>query len=138
MEELLSDYEETPLPGTLFRSFVGSTLLSFGSAAIVQPFEVGKTLLQVQWVPRSPADAEVLSEPDTDDLQTEGDDLSDDNEAEDYFTDLNARPAAPTVDASSRRTHSRDSSGYLMRRSIFDENTKVGPSFSHFMQPEQH
>lgn len=132
MEELLSDSEETPLPGPLFfRGVLGSTLLGFGTAALVQPFEVGKTLLQVQWVPKSAADAEVLSdEPDTefeggDHLTEEDDDDEENDEPEDYFTDLNARPAAPKLGSPRKRTHARDASGYLMRRSVFDENTKV-------------
>jgi len=38
--------------GTLIKSLVTSSLLSFTGVALVQPFEVGKTLLQVQWVPK--------------------------------------------------------------------------------------
>lgn len=36
----------------MLRAFVTSSLLSFTSTALVMPFEVGKTLAQVQWVPR--------------------------------------------------------------------------------------
>jgi len=38
--------------GTLIKSLVTTSLLSFTGVALVQPFEVGKTLLQVQWVPK--------------------------------------------------------------------------------------
>lgn len=134
MEELLSDYdEEAPLPGTLLRSFMGSTLLGFSSAALVQPFEVGKTLLQVQWIPKSLADAEVLSEPDLDqDDLPAPEDFSDEDQTEDYFTDLNARQplsaSRTNIPSSTRITHTRDVSGYLTRRSVFDQDSKVHPA----------
>lgn len=38
--------------GLMLKAFVTSSLLSFTSTALVMPFEVGKTLSQVQWVPR--------------------------------------------------------------------------------------
>lgn len=41
-----------PNAGSMLRAFVTSSLLSFTGVAMVQPFEVGKTLAQVQWVPR--------------------------------------------------------------------------------------
>lgn len=43
---------DAPTAGTMLRAFVTSSLLSFTSTALVMPFEVGKTLAQVQWVPR--------------------------------------------------------------------------------------
>lgn len=36
----------------MLRAFVTSSLLSFTGTALVMPFEVGKTLAQVQWVPK--------------------------------------------------------------------------------------
>lgn len=36
----------------LFKAFVASAVLEYTSSAIVMPWEVGRTLLQVQWVPR--------------------------------------------------------------------------------------
>lgn len=36
----------------LFRSLVASALLQYSSTAIAMPLEVGKLLLQIQWVPR--------------------------------------------------------------------------------------
>jgi fusion and transport protein UGO1 len=36
----------------LFRSVVASVVLGYTSTAIAMPWEVGKMLLQVQWVPR--------------------------------------------------------------------------------------
>ena len=43
---------EAPTAGTMLKAFVTSSLLTFTSTALVMPFEVGKTLAQVQWVPR--------------------------------------------------------------------------------------
>jgi len=43
---------EAPTGGLMLKAFVTSSLLSFTSTALVMPFEVGKTLAQVQWVPR--------------------------------------------------------------------------------------
>jgi fusion and transport protein UGO1 len=52
---------------------VFSALAQFSSTAIAMPFEVGKTLLQVQWVPRDasasavdPGDGTELDEDDAD------------------------------------------------------------------------
>lgn len=36
----------------LFKAFVASAVLQYTSTALAMPWEVGKTLLQVQWVPR--------------------------------------------------------------------------------------
>lgn len=38
------------------RSFVASSFQGFLSTALIMPFEVGKTLAQVQWVPRDGID----------------------------------------------------------------------------------
>lgn len=44
----------------LFKAFVASAVLQYTSTAIVMPWEVGKLLLQVQWVPRDAGDPEPL------------------------------------------------------------------------------
>ncbi len=41
---------------TLAKELLAAALLQYATSAIAQPWEVGKTLLQVQWVPRDPAD----------------------------------------------------------------------------------
>ena len=54
-ESLSSPYGDlgaAPTAGTLLRAFATSSVLSWTSTALVMPFEVGKTLAQVQWVPR--------------------------------------------------------------------------------------
>lgn len=57
-ESTLADFQDVDVPtaGTMLRAFVTSSLLSFTSTALVMPFEVGKTLAQVQWVPRDGLD----------------------------------------------------------------------------------
>jgi fusion and transport protein UGO1 len=45
----------------LVRAVLASALMQYTTTAMIMPFEVGKTLLQVQWVPR---DAEDLPEAD--------------------------------------------------------------------------
>lgn len=58
-----SSYDDpyTPTAGTMLRAFVTSSLLSFTSTALVMPFEVGKTLAQVQWVPKEGLDLVVYA-----------------------------------------------------------------------------
>lgn len=46
----------------LFRSLVASAVLQYASTAIAMPWEVGKLLLQVQWVPRDAGDPEPTTE----------------------------------------------------------------------------
>ena len=41
---------------SLAKELLAAAPLQYATAALVQPWEVGKTLLQVQWVPRDPSD----------------------------------------------------------------------------------
>lgn len=50
------DAPPAPEPSALLRAYLNSGLFSFTSTALVMPFEVGKTLLQVQWVPKEDVD----------------------------------------------------------------------------------
>lgn len=45
----------------LLKAFAASAVLQYTSTAIVMPWEVGKLLLQVQWVPRDAGDPEPLN-----------------------------------------------------------------------------
>ena len=45
----------------LFKAVVASAILQYTSTAIVMPWEVGKMLLQVQWVPRDAGEPEPLN-----------------------------------------------------------------------------
>jgi fusion and transport protein UGO1 len=44
----------------LFKAVVASAILQYTSTAVVMPWEVGKMLLQVQWVPRDAGEPEPL------------------------------------------------------------------------------
>ncbi|KAH9487066.1 Mitochondrial fusion and transport protein ugo1 [Psilocybe cubensis] len=103
----------------LFKAFLASAVLQYTSTAIVMPWEVGKLLLQVQWVPRDAGDPEPIplemGEDDNDDA------LSDDStENDSYFADPHAapsnRPPAPRARV--------DEQGYVIRRSVLEEGTR--------------
>ncbi|KAG2023598.1 hypothetical protein CC2G_001232 [Coprinopsis cinerea AmutBmut pab1-1] len=100
----------------VFKALVASAVLQYTSTAIVMPWEVGKLLLQVQWVPRDagePAPGEPeLGEEDVDDALS---DSSNDNDS--YFADPNAPP-------SNRPLHRTDEQGYVIRRSVLEEGTR--------------
>lgn len=56
VDELLDlDSGEPASVEGLVKGFLSTSLLGFASTAIVQPFEVGKVLLQVQWIPKEAA-----------------------------------------------------------------------------------
>ncbi|KAL0950756.1 hypothetical protein HGRIS_007524 [Hohenbuehelia grisea] len=102
--------------GLLLRSIVASALLQYSSSAIAMPWEVGKLLLQVQWVPRDAG--EVLPELELK-PEVEEDALSDDDaNADSYFAD-------PST-ASARHPPVRpvDDQGYPIRRSILEEEAR--------------
>lgn len=48
--------------GQLFKTFVASAVLQYTSSALVNPWEVGKLLLQVQWVPRDAGEPQAEEE----------------------------------------------------------------------------
>lgn len=162
-----------------------SAAFQYTSTCLAMPFEVGKLLLQIQWVPRdevwmafgemeredemvrldrvsgrrphndgtgSPSAAHPIgrnewnegdeSDDEEEDLAAggetewnqqagsrdfggEGDELSDEEDAEAYFRDLSNRPGRPTnLNERSRRRKPTDSSGYVMRRSIHEDITR--------------
>lgn len=45
-------------PAQLFKAIVASAVLQYTSTALVNPWEVGRLLLQVQWVPRDAGEPE--------------------------------------------------------------------------------
>ncbi|KAG6817625.1 hypothetical protein H0H87_006253 [Tephrocybe sp. NHM501043] len=95
----------------LLKALVASAVLQYSSTAIAMPWEVGKLLLQVQWVPRDAGEPE---EPET--LDDNDDTLSDSSNDDSYFTDPQATPhTAP------RPT---DEQGYVIRRSVLEEGTR--------------
>ncbi|KAF8971459.1 mitochondrial carrier domain-containing protein [Flammula alnicola] len=103
----------------LFKAFVASAVLQYTSTAIVMPWEVGKLLLQVQWVPRDAGEVDVLEEIGEDDNE---DALSDDSTGDDsYFADPHAAPTTSRPPAPRART---DDQGYVIRRSVLEEGTR--------------
>ncbi|OAX39411.1 mitochondrial carrier [Rhizopogon vinicolor AM-OR11-026] len=99
----------------LLRSLVASALLQYTSTALVMPLEVGKLLLQIQWIPKdAPAPSAQVDEEDN-----EEEVLSDStNEDESYFADPAAshskHPAPKPV----------DDQGYIVRTSILEDGTR--------------
>ncbi|KAF4572608.1 hypothetical protein EYR36_007116 [Pleurotus pulmonarius] len=98
----------------VFRSLVASALLQYASSAMAMPWEVGKMLLQVQWVPRNVDEPEEEVEQVAEDDDNFSDSSHDD---EAYFAD----PSNP-----SRRVPPRpaDEQGYIIRHSILEEGTR--------------
>ncbi|EFP84089.2 uncharacterized protein PGTG_10467 [Puccinia graminis f. sp. tritici CRL 75-36-700-3] len=75
----------------IFRGYLSAGMLAFTSAAMVMPFEVGKTLLQVQWIPLSDSDhpPHVPDQEDYLDEAEEEEEEEDDEESLDaYFTQV--------------------------------------------------
>ncbi|KAG0146047.1 hypothetical protein CROQUDRAFT_723063 [Cronartium quercuum f. sp. fusiforme G11] len=104
----------TDLPN-LLRSYFNAGLMGFTSTAMVMPFEVGKTLMQVQWIPKDDEleDSLTLSDPDQlDDLLEDSTQAMDEDEGEDkYFTDNHVGPRV-SLTSSSRRSLSGTTSKY--------------------------
>ncbi|GLB36473.1 putative mitochondrial carrier (TC 2.A.29) family protein [Lyophyllum shimeji] len=97
----------------LFKALVASAVLQYTSTAIANPWEVGRLLLQVQWVPRN------AGEPEEPELVEENDDaMSDSSNDDSYFADPHA---APTRHTAPRPT---DDQGYVIRRSVLEEGTR--------------
>ncbi|KAM6497993.1 Mitochondrial carrier domain containing protein [Amanita muscaria] len=101
--------------GRLLRTVVASALLQYTSTAIANPWEVGKLLLQVQWVPRDAGEPET---PDTIE-EFEEDALSDGSNEDAYFADPNN---TPTIKYHAPRP--TDEQGYVIRRSVMEEGTR--------------
>ncbi|CAA7258741.1 unnamed protein product [Cyclocybe aegerita] len=106
----------------LMKALIASAVLQYTSTAIVMPWEVGKLLMQVQWVPR---DAGEVEEADGEvDGQGEGaeDVLSDDDtsEGDSYFADPGAIPATrPPVPRTKVDDH-----GHVVRHSVLEEGSR--------------
>ncbi|KAI0318988.1 mitochondrial carrier domain-containing protein [Amylostereum chailletii] len=97
----------------LAKTLVASAFLQYTSTAIVMPWEVGKLLLQVQWVPR---DAGEEQEEVVEEVEEE---LSDDSGEDSYFAD-------PASSGPSRYPAPRpaDERGYIVRKSVLEEGTR--------------
>lgn len=179
VHDLIDDTELSDVPRSVpgfIRYWASASVLGYASTACVMPFEVGKILLQIQWIPK--ADVQILNEESDEGGEDEAgeenviydvEELSDEDDAQAYFHDLNnghrsgerrrgARQGGYTSSSRSRRrggagsgrasppdeqdvedrrtlrpplgapslsvTAVRDSSGYIVRRSIFESAAK--------------
>ncbi|KAL5535117.1 hypothetical protein ACEPAF_3211 [Sanghuangporus sanghuang] len=118
--ELSSDLNfepSTPNAVALLRAAAASVILQYFSAAVENPWEVGKTLLQVQFVPRDAKAIEDLEPPEEEEEEA-SDDASSANE-DNYFAD-------ETAESSSRVNTPRpvDDRGYIVRQSVSDSATR--------------
>ncbi|CAE6432477.1 unnamed protein product [Rhizoctonia solani] len=115
-------------PRMAIKALVASGALQYATTAIAMPFEVGKVLLQIQWVPKDhvgPAPDELISD------EKEEDALSDAS-GDSYFHD----PDEPRSRIRLEPTEPRlaDEEGYVVRRSVSDKATRpqfiipIGPS----------
>ncbi|KAF8624816.1 hypothetical protein AX15_005703 [Amanita polypyramis BW_CC] len=102
--------------GQLAKTVVASAVLQYTSTAIANPWEVGKLLLQVQWVPRDAGEPEPTNNVDPNDNE---DALSDGSNEDIYFVDPNA---TPTVRHSAPKP--TDEQGYVLRHSVMEEGTR--------------
>ncbi|KXN83625.1 Mitochondrial fusion and transport protein ugo1 [Leucoagaricus sp. SymC.cos] len=100
----------------LFKTVVASAVLQYTSSALVNPWEVGKLLLQVQWVPRDAGEPQAEEEI-VNDAKTQ---FSDSENDESYFADPHAA-TAPRRYPAPRPT---DEQGYVIRRSVLEEGTR--------------
>ncbi|KAG1749725.1 mitochondrial carrier domain-containing protein [Suillus paluster] len=99
----------------LLRSLVASALLQYTSTALVMPLEVGKLLLQIQWIPKDgPAPSGQAHE------EEEAEEaLSDStNEDESYFAD----PVASHIQYPAPKPV--DDQGYVVRTSVLEDGTR--------------
>ncbi|KAF7339990.1 hypothetical protein MVEN_01916700 [Mycena venus] len=111
----LADPSDGIDPINLIKTLAASAILQYASTAIAMPWEVGKLLLQVQWVPRDAGEPDPAEVPEDDD-----DALSDSsNDNDSYFADPNATPHTGT--SALRQT---DEQGYVVRRSVLEEGTR--------------
>ncbi|KAI0080032.1 mitochondrial carrier [Panus rudis PR-1116 ss-1] len=102
----------------LVQGLLASALLQYAATAIAIPWDVAKTLLQVQWVPREAGELPLGAVLITDQEDDEEGELSDSSVADDsYFAD----PTNPDATPPPRRLS--DDKGYIVRQSVLEEGT---------------
>ncbi|OSD05896.1 mitochondrial carrier [Trametes coccinea BRFM310] len=98
---------------SLAKELLASLLLQYATNALAQPWEVGKTLLQVQWVPRDTGD---VVHDGADPVDDEGE-LSDSSNDDSYFAD-------PSAEKPPKPLRAADEQGYIIRQSVLEEGTQ--------------
>ncbi|KAJ3567157.1 hypothetical protein NP233_g6552 [Leucocoprinus birnbaumii] len=101
----------------LFKTVVASAFLQYTSTALVNPWEVGKLLLQVQWVPRDAGEPQTEVEYVEEEYEET---FSDSDNDESYFADPHNN-VTPKRYPAPRQT---DEQGYVIRRSVLEEGTR--------------
>jgi len=104
----------------LVKGLVAAAFLEYATTAIVMPWEVGRLLMQVQWVPRDAGEAPPGAVLTTDAIDEE-EELSDSsNENDAYFAD----PSKLEAEAETRPApRLADERGYVVRQSVLEEGT---------------
>ncbi|KAI0308024.1 mitochondrial carrier [Multifurca ochricompacta] len=102
--------------GLLLKTLVASAILEYTTTAIAMPWEVGKCLLQVQWIPRDAGqgdDGELATEEVTEEVS------DDESGEESYFADpLNPGPSRYPL------PRPADERGYVVRKNVMEESTR--------------
>ncbi|KAI0095276.1 mitochondrial carrier domain-containing protein [Irpex rosettiformis] len=104
---------------SLLRGAVTFVIGQYASTAVAVPWEIGKALLQVQWVPRDTQGPEEHESSEHTEEHNVDDGLSDTSaDHESYFADPSAEDAAcPPLRAV-------DEKGYVMRQSVTDDTVR--------------
>ncbi|KAG9014836.1 hypothetical protein FRB94_008994 [Tulasnella sp. JGI-2019a] len=103
--------------GKMISDFIASAMLAYAGTAVVMPFEVAKTLLQVQWIPKE--DIEDVMEPPEVPQILPGDkdeDAMSDTSTSSYFRDPEAYAGAARFEPSPQAKLA-DEDGYPIHRS---------------------
>lgn len=103
----------------LLKTLVASAFLQYTTTAIAMPWEVGKLLLQVQWVPRDAVESDD-EEPIVEEVVEEV--LSDDSAEDSYFADPTNANASSTARYPVQRP--ADERGYVIRKNVLEEATQ--------------
>ncbi|KAG0165096.1 hypothetical protein DFQ28_009226 [Apophysomyces sp. BC1034] len=144
------DYDDLIDSKAAARELINFTVLKYLTTAISSPFEVSKTLLQVQYMPHE--DVEVIAPTAQDNTRPEADGDNDDelpqeeeeDEQEedeyDFYGNQRSRgrrrysaggtpfqaPSLDIDDPAFRRKMPLDESGYVVRASVYDDSTRPG------------
>ncbi|PCH33332.1 mitochondrial carrier [Wolfiporia cocos MD-104 SS10] len=98
------------------RGALAAALMRYATTALAMPWEVGRLLLQVQWVPRDAGAAPPGAVLATDPVADEDAELSDSSDNDAYFADPSKLERER--DAPPRRADDR---GYVVRQSVLEE-----------------
>ncbi|TDL28763.1 mitochondrial carrier [Rickenella mellea] len=114
----------------LARTILASALLQYMSTGIAMPWEVGRILLQVQYVPRDVGVSAAPAE-DADIVQVEEDESQEVRESsidiEDVYFTEDVTPGAPLARFHPPRQRQTDEQGYVVRQSVAD--TELRPEY---------